>query len=1148
MTEQKIVHTQNTLPEAAVAVSSIVSITDTEGYITWVNDHFCRICRCTADELIGKRHSILENLLQAEGQSDSILNTIQKGESWQGELQYLVAEGIPIRTYSTIVPMRGAAGKISQYIIIFEEITGRKTAAETLIVFEKRFQNLLGNDTNAAFITDLEGKILKAIKGGESVVNLPQGALQGMRFLDLLSAGDQQKISAALPLVLEGQDLQFRAVLNKFGTAFSAVVAITPVLEEGKTSHFFVRFQNISTEDDIEKGLKLLNEITQALSAAPSLKRGMALVIAELCAYGNFQYGEFWRPLFNQPLVSMKSCWGVTDKFQPLKAATKGRVFDILADRSEILNNSKCFYAADLGTYKNFSRKAEATACGLHSLLSIPIIYREKLQGIFLLFSARKHHQPSVDPDRLQALLSTLGGELERNKINVELDRFFDLSPELMSIIGFDGYTKKSNLAFRHLHGYSDKETESSMAMSFVHPDDLPKAAGAWQKIIQGHPVRNLELRYRCKDGSYRWLSCAIQSFPEDRLLYLTACDITDEKLQIQELEVIKLAVENTSDAIGIASDMDHTVYLNNSFDKLLGWTIDELSVIGWTSMFVEPRLPYDIVEILIEKGCWEGDVEMYHRNGYILDINLRANATLNSDGTPRYLIGVYRDITEQKKAQQELVKLSTAIRHSINEVYIISPDNGHFSYMNERALNNLGYTPAEIKTLTPLKINPDYAQFSYRKMFAQLIKDCKRSMNFQAFHTRKDGSSYPVEIYLSTFQFKDQRSIMASVVDISERLQAEEALRISNERYQLVTRATHDAIWDVALDKQIYYYGEGFRTIFGHDYGNSFAGMEVWSDKIHPEDAERVIANVYEALSSSSKEWVIEYRFRCFDGSYKFVKDRGYVIYNNAGEAIRMTGAMADITDQKQSEQLLREFNAALERKVDEKTASLAQALHIMRQEERARIKTEEVLQQSLKEKEVLNNEIHHRVKNNLAIISGLLSLQARLVDNETLRGILKDSQSRIKSMALIHEMLYQHENLARINFREYIEQLTAGISGSFQFTDKKVNIIIRAEAVELDIIHAIPCGLILNELITNSYKYAFADRDQGEICIGFHKLNDVYELRIADNGLGLPEGFSTRKAKSLGMQLIGSLVRQIGGEIAIKNKQGACFTIHWK
>ncbi|MBW3545724.1 MAG: PAS domain S-box protein, partial [Bacteroidetes bacterium] len=599
MTEQKKVHTRYTLPdpEAAVAVSSIVSIIDTEGYITWVNDSFCRICRCTANELIGRRHSILEHLLQTKDQSASILNTIQKGESWKGELQYLMVGGAPIRTYSTIVPMRGAAGEISQYIIICEDITGRKAPAETHIEPEKRFQNLIGNDAEAAFITDLEGNILKANKRGEAVANLTQEALQGMRFLDLLSAGDQQKIRAALPLVLEGQDLQFRAALNRFDIAFSAVVAITPVLEEGKTSHFFVRFQNISAEDNNEKDLKLLNEITQALSAAPSLKKGMALVIAELCAYGDFQYGEFWRPLFDQPLVSMKSCWGGMDKFHPLEAAAKGRVFNILADRSEILSNSKCFYAADLGTYKSFSRKAEATACGLHSLLSIPIIYRKKFQGVFLLFSASKCQQPSVDPDRLQALLNKLGGELERNKTNVELDRFFDLSPELMSIIGFDGYTKKSNLAFRHLHGYSDEETESSMAMSFVHPDDLPKAADAWEKIIQGHPVRNLELRYRCKDGSYRWLSCATQSFPEDRLLYLTAHDITDQKLQLQEL-----------------------------------------------------------------------------------------------------------------------VKLSTAIRHSINEVYIISPENGYFSYVNERALDNLGYTPAEIETLTPLKVNPDYAQFSYRK------------------------------------------------------------------------------------------------------------------------------------------------------------------------------------------------------------------------------------------------------------------------------------------------------------------------------------------------------------------------------------------------------------------------------------------------
>lgn len=897
-----------------------------------------------------------------------------------------------------------------------------------------------------------------------------------------------------------------------------------------------------------KKDLSLLNNMMQTLMTAQSLKEGLNEVIAQLCAYGDFQYGECWMPLYGQPLVKIKSSWGMNDRFKSMETASEECCYDILTDRPEIFDNTQCFFSGDLSRYQNFSRIAEAAALDLNSLLSVPIVYREKLQAVILLFSTKRLHQPSVDTDKLQKLLSILGGELARSESKDELERFINLSPELMSIIGFDGYTKKTNQAFQDLHGYSNEETASMMVLSFVHPDDLTIASDAWEKIIHGHPLKNLELRYRCKDGNYRWLSCSTQSFPEDKLLYLIARDITAQKKQLDELELIKLAIENTSDAIGVASDLTHAFYLNKSFGKQLGWTLEELNHIGWKKMFVDPQLPYTIVDTILLKGSWEGDVEMYHRNGHILDINMSANAQLNTDGSPKYLIGVCRNITEQKKAQLELKKLSTAIEHSLNEVYIITPENGQFSYVNARALHNLGYSPEEMEYLKPREINPDYTRFPYRKMFAHLIRGRKKHLQYQTYHIRKDGSRYPVAIQLSAFHYKHHYSILANVVDISERQKAEEALRISNERYQLVSRATNEAIWDFVIDKNIFYYGEGYRTLFGHDFGNTFSGMEQWAENIHPEDAERVVGNIYDILITNLKEWSIEYRFRCVDGSYKFVKDRGYVIYNNKGEATRMIGAMADFTDQKNNELLLREFNAELERKVEEKTASLAQALQVLHQGEQARIKTEKSLQQSLKEKEVLIMEIHHRVKNNMAIISGLLSLQARQVKSDELKTILKDSQARIRSMALIHELLYQHKNLARINFKKYIHQLIEGIGDSYPLTDKRIHLSIQAAAAELDIVQAVPCGLILNELITNSYKYAFSHQQEGEILIVFDKLEDSFRLRIADNGIGLPEDFDLRKARSLGMQLIASLVRQIGGALEIVHQPGASFTLTWQ
>ncbi len=1147
--DEKVEQAQKELQDmkAAINASSIVSFTDAEGRITWVNDNFCKISKYSPEELKGKKHGIIVNAQEPDATEENILKAIKNGQIWKGEVQNKAKDGTPIWVYSTIVPVQDADRKNSHNIIFCQDITERKKAEKALAESEKLYRTLIENYSDAVFLTDLHGNIIKVNQLAESISQMKQEELIGKNFLHFLSPEDRQKISTALPILLQGKNLQFKTIIESFANPFSAVVAIAPVLYENAPRYFFVRFRDISTEVNFEKDLKLLNDATLALSTASTLKEGTTTVLEMLCAYGGFQYAEFWMPLFGQPLTKMKSAWWSDDKFLIMKASSENKSFDIRTDKPELFRNGKWFYSGDLRNYTNLRRRAEAEACGLKSLLCVQVIYRDKMLGNINLFSTSISNQPPVDPERLQTLLSKLGGELERRRSNEELDRFFALSPELLAILCFDGFVKKFNPALQQLLGYSDEEAKTLLPRELVHPDDQQMVINTREKMMLGQAFKNLELRFACKGGAYRWLSCSMQPVVEENLVYLTARDITEQKQQRQEIELIKLAIENTSDAIIISADMVQSLYVNKAFETLLGWTLEALNDKSWTSIFVQPNLPFEIVNVLSEKGSWEGDIELYDTKGNIVDINLRANTFLHENGSIKYLIGIYRDITAQKKAQQEVVKLSSAIEQSVNEVYIITPANGHFTYVNPRALHNLGYSSAEMEKLTPLHINPDYSHYAYKKLFALLLSGKEKSLRYQTQHIRKDGSCYPVEIHLSPFQFKQEKAIMANVVDITERQEAEEALRIINERYRLVTKATNDAIWDCDIYKQISYYGEGYKTIFGHSFGNTFGKLELWIENIHPEDVNRVVGNFYDVIVKNQKEWVIEYRFKCADGSYKFVRDRGYVIYDTAGKAIRMTGALADITEQKRTEALLREFNAELEKKVEEKTSKLGHALRLMRQEVIARVRTEETLQQSLQEKEVLLKEIHHRVKNNMAIISGLLTLQARHTRHAELKNILKDSQSRIRSMALIHELLYQHENLAKINFKEYIHQLAEGISSSFHFLDKRIIIVIDAEDAEMDIVHAVPCALILNELITNCYKYAFNGKQNGQISIGFSKHANRFELSIADNGVGLPADFNPQKTTSLGMQLICSLTRQIGGTMQLSSERFTSFTFSW-
>ncbi len=209
---------------------------------------------------------------------------------------------------------------------------------------------------------------------------------------------------------------------------------------------------------------------------------------------------------------------------------------------------------------------------------------------------------------------------------------------------------------------------------------------------------------------------------------------------------------------------------------------------------------------------------------------------------------------------------------------------------------------------------------------------------------------------------------------------------------------------------------------------------------------------------------------------------------------------------------------------------------------------RAEEKINKSLKEKDVLLKEIHHRVKNNLQIVSSLLSLQSRYIEDEGTVEMFKDSQSRIKSMALIHEKLYQTGDLTRIDLSEYVNELVSDLFRSYSVNTYLVKYNIESRSILLDINTAIPCGLIINELVTNSIKHAFPHDRAGEINIEVNCIDDNFLLMVKDNGVGFPENLELENIKTLGLQLVTSLTKQLEGNIKLNRENGTGIRIEFK
>jgi len=214
----------------------------------------------------------------------------------------------------------------------------------------------------------------------------------------------------------------------------------------------------------------------------------------------------------------------------------------------------------------------------------------------------------------------------------------------------------------------------------------------------------------------------------------------------------------------------------------------------------------------------------------------------------------------------------------------------------------------------------------------------------------------------------------------------------------------------------------------------------------------------------------------------------------------------------------------------------------------ERKRAQTR--LQESLNEKTALLNEVHHRVKNNLQVIASLLRLESKRSSHADTKNVLGDMQGRIRSMAQVHEALYRSGNFAAVDLKDYLEQVATGTFRAQSGNGSVVRLVLNLQAVRVGLDQATPCGLLVNELVTNSVKHGFTFGMQGEVRVELQRVQpeaatELWRLRVVDNGVGLAPDFEARRTKSLGLQLVSDLAGQLGGELKIDQSQELCFEV---
>jgi two-component sensor histidine kinase len=328
--------------------------------------------------------------------------------------------------------------------------------------------------------------------------------------------------------------------------------------------------------------------------------------------------------------------------------------------------------------------------------------------------------------------------------------------------------------------------------------------------------------------------------------------------------------------------------------------------------------------------------------------------------------------------------------------------------------------------------------------------------------------------------------------IDITKRKRAEEALRESEERFRALVNATSDAVYRMSPD------WTEMRELAGGVFTETRSPTTSWLQTYIPPDAQPEVLEAIRKAAATRGVFELEHRVWRADGTMGWIHSRAVPLFNADGEIAEWFGTASDVT---------------------------------------ARREAEEALRNSLAEREALLHELHHRVKNNLQVVTSLLEMQADQVDDSRAFELFNEARNRVASIASIHELLYRSGAFSKVELAAYARQLVRRLV-SFYHADQRIQVAIEGDSAHLELERAVPYGLLLNELVSNVCKHAFPGETAGHLTIRLAQADGMIRVHVMDTGVGLPGGFDYRKSETLGLQLVHTLADQLGGSVQFSSQ----------
>jgi PAS domain S-box-containing protein len=698
------------------------------------------------------------------------------------------------------------------------------------------------------------------------------------------------------------------------------------------------------------------------------------------------------------------------------------------------------------------------------------------------------------------------------------------------------------NEAFIKIFGYADKKEFLKL-----RSDDLYFSNNDRNKYIEdlkrNKILKNYELLVKKKDNTPVTILANVSLLKDEQgmeaIIQGTLIDITAHKLaekeriraniieesniQLQkEIEEHKLTqqkltqqkqyidtVLNSSIDMIMATNANNEIYqVNDAALKCFGYTFDEIKGKSPKILYANKKDYLRVSKELKKNHKFVGEIKNIRKNGEVFTCYLSASVMLSKEGEFIGAMGVSRDITQiiesEKLVQKQTAKIKSIFESASNILIWTLDKNFKISSFNnnffEEVKKHFG-----IETYVGLPFNEYLINFINKDYNTQTLSIYQNA--FKGEHQELEGKMYDLkgkkiwyEVFVSPIKLADGTIQEVSCIahNITDKKETQLKLAKSEEQSRALISALPDLIFRMKKD------GTYLDVIYKNnnlllEKTENFIGKKI-TERFNNEMGNAFLKNIQNCIDNNK---IYQYEYSLNINNYIGYFEARYAKIND-DEALVI---IRDITEKKTAEQ---------------------------------------ELLTSLKEKEILLKEVHHRVKNNLQVISSILNLQSSYIKDEKILQILRESQNRIKSMSFIHESLYQNKNFSYINFTEYINNLSKNLFLTYQVGEENINLIFETDYIHLNLDQAIPCGLIINELLSNALKYAFNKNiKQPQIKIGLKQKENQISIIIEDNGIGMPPEFDIKHTETLGIQLVTTLVEQLDGEIKQESGQGTKYLI---